>query len=149
MKKRVIVIECINALIILLFVYAALNKLLDFENFKNQLSKSPVLKPFVLITAYSVPAAELVLALMLCFKKYEYFGLYFSFFIMSLFTSYIYVILKVSKYIPCSCGGILETLTWKQHLFFNIGFVILIATAILIYPRNSKNFLQKEGKLKT
>jgi uncharacterized membrane protein YphA (DoxX/SURF4 family) len=61
-------------------------------------------------------------------------GLYASFFFMILFTGYIVAILRFSSYIPCSCGGILQKMSWTQHLIFNIGFLLLAVIAILLYP---------------
>ena len=40
------IIEIICLLYILLFVYAAVSKLLDFENFQVQLGQSPLLSAF-------------------------------------------------------------------------------------------------------
>ncbi|MEJ0031509.1 MAG: MauE/DoxX family redox-associated membrane protein [Bacteroidota bacterium] len=41
---------------------------------------------------------------------------------MVMFTAYIVVITRFSEYTPCSCGGVLEKMSWDQHLVFNIGF---------------------------
>lgn len=58
-------------------------------------------------------------------------GLFAAFSIMVMFTAYIYIILNYSSFIPCSCGGILEKLGWKEHLFFNLIFIMLAAAGIL------------------
>jgi len=55
---------------------------------------------------------------------------------MLMFTSYIIVILNYSSFVPCSCGGILEKIGWKEHLIFNIVFTILAATACFIVTTN-------------
>ena len=55
---------------------------------------------------------------------------------MVMFTAYIVVITRFSEYVPCSCGGVLEKLSWDEHLVFNVGFVMLAAISILIYPKN-------------
>lgn len=132
-------VDVISGLFVLLFVYAALSKVQDFEKFKVELGKSPVLNTFSSHIAIIVPSVELLVAVLLVIKKSQYVALYISFTLMVIFSTYIVVILKFSSYIPCSCGGVLENMTWVQHLFFNIGFVMLGTIAILIYPLNIKS----------
>nr|WP_276834881.1 MauE/DoxX family redox-associated membrane protein [Chryseobacterium cucumeris] len=57
-------------------------------------------------------------------------GLIGSFVLMLIFTGYIALLLSKSKNLPCSCGGILEKMSWNQHLYFNIGCVTLSAIAL-------------------
>lgn len=33
--------------------------------------------------------------------------------------------------IPCSCGGILESLGWREHLYFNLAFIALAVLALI------------------
>jgi hypothetical protein len=62
-------------------------------------------------------------------------GLYLSFALMTLFSVYILVITNYSSNVPCSCGGILEKMTWNQHLIFNLAFLVFAATTILADPK--------------
>ena len=119
-------------LYVLLFVYAALSKLLDFENFRVQLAESPLLSAYAGLVAPAVIGLELLIVLLLCFKTSRLTGLYASFFLMVAFTVYIYLILNYSDFVPCSCGGILEQLGWREHLVFNITFALLALLAIVI-----------------
>jgi len=128
MKKMTI--EIITSLFILLWVYAALSKLLDYETFKVQLGKSPLLTDFAGFAAIAVPVSELLIAGMLLFKRFRLLGLYASLFMMVMFTAYIIAILNFSYYIPCSCGGILSSLGWTEHVIFNLVFVGLAIVGI-------------------
>lgn len=110
---------------ILLFVYTATSKLIDFENFQVQIAQSPLLSAFATPIAYGVVFGELFIALMLCFKKSRTLGLYLFIGFMTAFTVYIYLILHYSPFVPCSCGGILEDLGWKEHLWFNVVVTVL------------------------
>ena len=105
---------------ILLFVYTATSKLIDFENFQIQLAQSPLLSAFATPIAYGVVFGELFIALMLCFKKSRTSGLYLFIGFMTAFSVYIYLILHYSPFVPCSCGGILEAMGWREHLWFNV-----------------------------
>ncbi|UFH36530.1 DoxX family protein [Flavobacterium acetivorans] len=129
--KRIIV-EIICLLYILLFVYAAVSKLLDFENFQVQLGQSPLLSAFAGWVSWGVVIVELVIALLLVFPRFRLVGLFAAFSLMVMFTTYIFIILNYSSFVPCSCGGILEKMGWTEHLIFNIVFVILAAAGILI-----------------
>ena len=126
------IVEAISSLLILLFVYAAVSKLLDYETFKIQLSKSPFISPFAKMTAWALPVGEILLALALTSKRTRLIGLYASLFLMTMFTAYIYTMLRYSYYIPCSCGGILSKMGWHEHLWFNLGFVVLSIIGILL-----------------
>ena len=131
-KIKNAILEIICLLYVILFVYAALSKLLDFENFRVQLGQSPLLSAFAGSIAWIVPILELLIALLLVFKKCRLSGLFAAFSLMVMFTTYIYIILNYSSFVPCSCGGILEKMGWTEHLFFNFVFIMLAAAGILI-----------------
>lgn len=122
----------VSYLYILLFVYAAVSKLLDFENFQAQIGQSPLLSIFAAYASTGVLLLEFLIAIMLAVPRLRIAGLYMAFTLMVMFTAYIYLILNYSSFVPCSCGGILEKLGWKEHLIFNILFTVLAATAILL-----------------
>ena len=128
--------ECIALLHIALFVYAAANKILDFVNFQIQLAQSPLLSSFAESISYIVPAVEIIISLFLAFPKTRLAGLYGSFSLMVMFSVYIFIMTNFSPFVPCSCGGILEKMSWNEHLVFNIGFVILGFVGIILFPKN-------------
>jgi hypothetical protein len=136
MKLSIKAVEAITSatclLYLLLFVYAAVSKLLDFENFQVQLGQSPLVGPYAALLTWLVPGLELFLSVMLSFTRLRMVALWMGMGLMSLFFGYIIIILIFSPFIPCSCGGILEQLGWKAHLWFN-GFFILIAAISVLY----------------
>jgi len=132
-----IIVEVVCCLYILLFVYAAASKVLDYSNFEVQIGQSPLLSPFAGILAWLVPLIEVGLAIMLALPKTRKKALWGAVTLMMLFTIYIVMILTFSPFVPCSCGGVLEDMTWSQHLVFNITFV-LIAIPPLWYLQESR-----------
>lgn len=130
---KTIIIEIISSLYILLFVYAAVSKLMDFDNFQVQVAQSPLLTAFAGFISIAVIVFELFIALLLAIPRTRVIGLYFSFVLMVLFSVYIYIILNYSSYIPCSCGGILENMSWTEHLIFNIAFSLLAVVALSLF----------------
>jgi uncharacterized membrane protein YphA (DoxX/SURF4 family) len=129
---RNIIIEIICLLCILLFVYASVSKIVDFENFSVQLGQSPMLSAFAGWVAILVPLSELIIAIMLAIPRTRFVGLVLAFSLMAMFTAYIYIILNYGSYVPCSCGGVLEKLSWQEHLLFNLFFVLLLFLAIIL-----------------
>lgn len=142
-----VIIELTCLLYVLLFVYAAVSKLLDFENFQVQLGQSPLLSAFAGWVSYGVPIAELFIALLLIVPRFRIVGLFAAFGIMVMFTAYIIIILNFSSFVPCSCGGILEKMGWGEHLVFNSIFVLLALIGILLIT--SSNALENKRKNKS
>jgi hypothetical protein len=130
---KTIFIEVVSLLFVLLFVYAATNKGLDFENFQVQLGQSPLLSAFASWVSWLVLIVEFSIAVLLLFPKTRIKALYAGFCLMSMFTAYIFIMLNFSSFVPCSCGGILEKMSWTEHLIFNMVFVFLGGWALWLH----------------
>ena len=128
-----IIVNSICLLYVVLFVYAAVSKLLDFENFQVQLGQSPLLSAYASYIAWMVPTVEIIIVLLLISSKFKYEGLIFAYSLMVMFTTYIIIILNFSPFVPCSCGGVLSKLGWTEHLIFNIAFVIIGSTGAVLH----------------
>lgn len=132
-NSKQIILDIICYLYALLFVYASGSKLLDFENFKVQLGQSPLLSSFAEWISVVIPVSELVITFLLLTSKFRLSGLYSALILMTMFSVYIFIVLHYSSFVPCSCGGVLEKMSWNTHLLFNLVFVLLAITGILIY----------------
>ena len=143
-SSRTIIINIISCLFILLWVYAAVSKLIDREMFRLQIGQSPLLTSIATPVSYLVPSIEIVVTLALLFDRTRTAGLYASFALMALFTLYIIAVTQFSDSIPCSCGGILEKMNWNQHLVFNLILTIMAAAGVLLSPENIS--LQRTGE---
>jgi putative oxidoreductase len=94
-----------------------------------------------IILIHVLPISELWIAALLVWKKTQEFGLYLSLFFLATFSIYIAMgMLHYFGNIPCSCGGILENMGWKIHLWFNLIF--LTCTLITIITRRKEAELQ-------
>ncbi|MBS7233398.1 hypothetical protein KHA90_20490 [Flavobacterium psychroterrae] len=129
-KKYLVEVICL--LYILLFVYAAVSKLLDFENFQVQLGQSPLLSVFAVWVSWLVPFTELLTAVFLVLPKLRTLGLFTALSLMTMFSVYIFIILHFSDFVPCSCGGVLEKMSWNVHLAFNLIFIMLACIAVIL-----------------
>ncbi len=117
---------------ILLFLYAAFYKLFDYDYFIRQLGHSPILKNYRLYVACIVPTSEIITSILLLIPRTKLIGLVLAITIMSCFIAYIVYILNFSPHIPCSCGGILATMNWQEHLVFNTVFIVLGIIALVL-----------------
>jgi len=137
-KYRDILVELTALLYILLFVYAAVSKLLDFENFKVQIGQSSMLSAFAGWLVWVIPLLEIFIAVGLSFRASRLPALFAAFSLMVMFSAYIFIVLNYSSFIPCSCGGILEKLGWREHLWFNIFFALLAAVSLVVMYQPKK-----------
>jgi hypothetical protein len=142
-KTRLLYIsqQIICSLLIILFVYTGLNKLMDHDTFLSQLRQSPFVNWGAYFISYALPIGELILALGLIIKRSRLISLFLSFFLMALFTGYIWIMLTYANDLPCSCGGILAAMSWGTHLVFNAVFTVLTAIAIIIEVQNKKRIM--------
>ncbi|MBL7697854.1 MAG: hypothetical protein JNK79_06830, partial [Chitinophagaceae bacterium] len=133
LSPRTTAINCIAGLFILLFTYAGVSKLADYQKFSVELGKSPLLTSFSGFIAWSIPVVEILISLLLMMPAYQLLALYASFTLMVLFTAYLVTTLQFADYIPCTCGGVLQNLTWQTHIIFNCCFIALAIAAILLH----------------
>lgn len=131
-------VEIVSYFFILLFCYASISKIMDFENFQIQIAQSPLLSAFSNIISYGILILELTVSVLLIAERTRTIGLSSSFALMIAFTVYIYLILNYSEFIPCSCGGILEKMDWRTHLIFNIITALLAAIAFILQQSDTR-----------
>jgi putative oxidoreductase len=122
------------ALLILLYFYAALSKLLDFSLFHAQLYRQPFPHDVADLLHYGLPGVELLTVLLLMIPRTISTGLQLSLVLLLLFTGYIALaLLHFWSHVPCSCGGVLSRLSWRSHFVFNCFFLCLNFIAIHIH----------------
>lgn len=139
MPAKVILLNLASALLILLFVYTGASKLLDHRFFVSTLSKSPIIGNAAEIVSYALPIFEFAIAGLLLVHHRTRWGWYLAFLTMLAFTLYVALMLATQKELPCSCGGALQGLTWKQHLLFNAGFTMLALYGLLVSRSKAVN----------
>ena len=135
MKRQTI--EVISFLFILLFTYAAITKLMELEKFRIQIGQSPLLTDIARPVAVIVPVTEILISFLLAIPKLRFIGLLMALNLMVMFTTYVFIIMNFSEYIPCSCGGVLQSLGWQGHLILNLVFVVLGIIGVLVYSNGA------------
>jgi putative oxidoreductase len=125
-----IIKDVIAYMLALLFLYTAADKIWKFHNFEWVLSTLPFIGSYSTLIAYSIPSAEFLSSMLLLIPFSRRQGLISSFLLMLAFTAYLLFMLMYAKDLPCNCGGVISKLSWKQHIFFNLFFLILSLIAI-------------------
>ncbi|MGA9652249.1 MauE/DoxX family redox-associated membrane protein [Pedobacter sp.] len=113
-----------------MLIYTAKDKITDHQRFLDGISKVSFFSNWSKLISWLVPGTEILTALLLLFPKTNRVGLWCFILVMSVFSVYILAALIWLDKLPCHCGGIIETLTWREHLAFNLGFIGLAAWAL-------------------
>ena len=138
MLKRQVVLECIAALLILLFLYASVSKFLDFKRFIDEMNNQPLPNSWTPFLVWGIPFLEIAISAALLFEYTRLLAFYASLILMTLFTIYATLILThFFPYVPCSCGGVIRKLTWPQHLALNLIYVALSVLGLVLQRRKS------------
>lgn len=136
----------VSYLFILLFVYAAVSKIIEHPKFYNDLRNRIVFGDPVVseIISWAIPVLELATALILVIPKFNKKGLYMALVLMIGFTLYIGGTLLINELgiaeLPCSCGGVISQLSWQHHLVFNTFFILFGIIAIYAWTYKQLHF---------
>lgn len=140
--RKTVIIESISLILVLLFTYTAVSKILEHDLFAIVLSEAPAIGKYATLISWLLPAAEILVVILLLVPSLRLTGLFASLFLLLVFTMYLLWMVVFRINLPCNCGGVLKALSWKQHIFFNLFFIVLSACCIILYPGH-KIHLQK------
>ena len=133
----------ISLVFVVLFTYTAVSKLMEFKIYEGRMLNQPMPMLINSILVWAIPIAELLVTFLLLFSRTMKKGLYGSLFLMVLFTGYTGLMnFGFFEKVPCSCGGIIESLSWSQHFYVNTGFLLLSVAGIFLCDINYQNILR-------
>lgn len=136
---RKAIVDIIAALLILLFTYTAVSKLMTWDLFKVLLAQSPGIGKHADWLFIAIPAVELIIAALLFFPTTRLKGLYASFVLMLAFTIYVIYMVQQGGILPCSCGGVISKMSWTQHIYFNLLFTLAALAGILLQRKGGSD----------
>lgn len=147
--------DLLSILLILLFSYTASSKFLDMNLFVQQmrLAPLPLMKSIAPLMGWLVPITESIIVITLAIGIYhlqtQIKALYAAVILLCVFEVYIAAMLIYGSHLPCTCGGIISSMGWNVHLFFN-GIFIICGGATIFYLKKTpskKNLMIKEPKI--
>jgi len=145
--KKELQYELITALLVLLFLYTGLSKLLDFKNFEVSMQFQHLPDWITLPLTYVLPLAEIIVAALMIPDRSRLKGIYIFLAMMTAFTIYVGAAwLQLFPRAPCACGGALQSLNWNQHFALNLVFTVLAAAAIRYYRAKRMTIQQKPSQ---
>jgi hypothetical protein len=133
----------LRLILIALFTYTAISKTIDYILFYQQLSNIPAMRPFAGFVVVFIPLIEITTAILLLFPKTEIIGWWLSAILFSVFIIYILAMMILVPKLPCSCGGIIEGLSWTNHLIINIILAFFSWRKIFIHYKNETKYAYK------
>jgi hypothetical protein len=138
MNTKAAFINFVASLFIFLFTYTAISKLASFASFRYNIGRSPFIGEYSTWIVVMLPALELAVAIFLFFPKTRLSGLYASFGLIGVFSLYVGYALLSGLKLPCSCGGIIQSMNWQQHFWVNVVLTLLVALAIQLKVKSSQ-----------
>lgn len=153
MEKKSIILKAIRFALVALWVPVAVDKLWNLSGFHGTLLRQPLPDGWADILFWLLPLLELLAAVLIawpqktsgrgvrtddaCQTKFRTvhhplrLGLALSTLLMLAFTLFIlFGVLGWYDKRPCGCGSVISGLTWEQHLWFNLVFLILSAVGL-------------------
>lgn len=138
--RRTLILDIISTLLVILFIYTAVSKLIGLPEFREQMHNQEIPKWLAGVLVIALPPVEVLTALLLVLPRTRLAGLWASAGLLFLFTGYIsLVVLGFYDRTPCSCGGVLRSMGWNTHLAFNLFFLLSTCYAILLLYRERRN----------
>lgn len=142
--RRKILTEVISSLLLFLFLFVTLSKILDFSAFKSYLNKSPFIGDKAAVVALAFPITAGIVSILLFFPRTRLRGMYGATVLLGISTLYLANIVFFSPHQPCSCGGLLKQLTATQHLVINVLFLLLSVAGIVMLQKLKRRAQEKE-----
>lgn len=119
------VLFLVRIICMMLFLFSGYEKLITHDQFLRGLEKVAIVGRYAWAVSWLVPALELVISGLLAFERTVKIGLYAFIYLMIAFTIYIIAVLSWAETLPCHCNILVKSLSWPQHIAFNLVFVLL------------------------
>lgn len=123
MRKQWIV-EGLLMMIVCLYVFVVVNKLVGFDPFVSQLKQQQLLRDYATLIAIGVPLVHSLLVVLIILPKTRSYAILASMLVIGAYTLYIgFNLQEKFGLAPCNCVGIWHTMSWETQYIIN--FVIL------------------------
>jgi uncharacterized membrane protein YphA (DoxX/SURF4 family) len=126
-------LNIISGVLAAMFFYASFSKFTNYEKAERDMKNQIFPQPIAELLTWLIPLIEIIVVLLLLFPQTRKKALWASMLLLTAFTAYIALIMTgIFGRIPCSCGGILQRMSYGTHLLFNLFFICLSLLGIAI-----------------
>ncbi|TDK42055.1 MauE/DoxX family redox-associated membrane protein [Algoriphagus formosus] len=131
----------VRVVLILLWTYTGLEKLIGFESSRKAFLNQPMPNELEEILAVAVPSLELLLAFLLLLKITRWWGYLGSIILLTVFVTYVGLIwVGAFPRVPCSCAGLIDSMGWTAHMILNLNLLILAIVGLLIESKKEAGY---------
>lgn len=127
--KKLIITDCIAWTLILFLFHIAVTKISHPAATRFEIGLTPQLFPYAGSLTWILPVIEMIVALLLIFKRFRVMGFWA---LMLLSTVYTILMFTLTPDMPHFRGGFLHQLSFNSHLSINISIFLLSLTGVLI-----------------
>lgn len=109
-----------------MYFYTGIAKLLNIKEFIRGNRKIPFIGQYAEQIGWGISILEIVLAVLLVIPLYKIkrYALLSSTLLMGIFALYLVLMVKYVEDKLCHCGGVIESMSWKTHIVFNLVWFI-------------------------
>ncbi|WP_394332499.1 MauE/DoxX family redox-associated membrane protein [Chryseobacterium kwangjuense] len=133
MRTKNLIAEIVIFLILLMWAYTFVSKVLDFDTFRRQINGAYLLSSLGSPLPYILQVLHLSLVVLLIKKSWRKIGLITSLSVLLLYTGYLIYILKFAPSIPCSCISLYSALNWNDQLLINLAVLLLNIIGLIMF----------------
>lgn len=133
MRKKNLITEIIIFLLLLMWAYTFVSKVLDFDTFRRQINGAYLLSSLGSPLPYLLQVLHLSLVVLLIKKSWRKIGLITSLSLLVLYTGYLIYILKFAPSIPCSCISLYSGFIWEDQLLVNFAVMVLNIIGLIMF----------------
>ena len=133
MRTKNLIAEIIIFLLLLMWAYTFVSKVLDFDTFRRQINGAYLLSSLGSPLPYLLQVLHLSLVVLLIKKSWRKIGLITSLSLLVLYTGYLIYILKFAPSIPCSCISLYSRLNWDDQLLINFAVLALNIIGLIMF----------------
>lgn len=137
MKKN-IYIEIILVLLIAIFLFSGISKIIHIKDLSIVLDKFPVLGNRPDASAWLLLIIELSIALMLMFPASALMGIRLAIVYLIIASSYIGSVLLFADRSMCTCAAFFKMLSWPQHIMINLVLIVIGAGVLIARDREKR-----------
>lgn len=123
----------LSGTIALMLFYAASTKLFNYQQAQASMQKQIFSRSIADLLTWLIPSIEFIISMLLIYTRTRIVGLWASISLLAVFTGYLLLAMsRIFGYRPCSCGGIIQQLSYGEHLVFNLVFLFLSLIALYL-----------------
>lgn len=132
--KRKLIVEIIAAILILFFAHTAIDNIIDRLSLRNLLRILPLTYNKADIVSWTIPFTKLSVTFLLFFPRTRLYGGILALITMTIFSAYL---IYTSRW-PHEFGGILNFLSFKQHLILSMSLAAISLILIILSNKRAR-----------